>query len=310
MNARARLSLMLCAALLAACGRKPVVREQEPNDAAGQATVLPGECTVTGSLSSPQDVDFYRLDVTEPHNASLHLSGVPHADLVLSVLDRDRREVKRYDENGVDGQEDAVDLGLDPGTYYFRVSDKLQERVASLKPYTLEVGFEPAAGREREPDDSREQATVVSADAMGGHYFPSRNALAPDSEHAEADWFRLAVPADGRGVLDAEVSGVPGVTPLLSVHDGGGRRLREAAGAGAGEGAALRGVGLAGPGSAFLSLRAQGLPGNLADSYSLKTAWRRWPGDTELEPNESAAAATPFAGETISGAIAPFMPAS
>lgn len=302
MNRRSVLPLLLSAVLLAACGRKPSVPEAEPNDAHAQAHVLTGECTVDGTLNSSDDVDIYRLEVAEPHNARVRVSGVPNADLVLSLLDSGRRELKRYDETGPDGQEEAVDLGLDPGSYYLKVSVKGTGRVAYTKPYALTLDYEPMDGREREPNESAAQATPMADAAAGGRYFPARHWLAEDK--AERDWLSLSVPQDRPMVLDAELSGVPGVDPILMVCDGDGRRVREASPASSGEGTALRGIGLSGP-KAFAVLRAQGPASNPRDSYRLQTSWRRWMGDAELEPNESAAAATPFDGESMTGALAP-----
>lgn len=302
MKRRPALSLILCAALLAACGRRPAIPEAEPNDTAERAQLLTGECTVNGKLHSSEDVDLYRIELPEAHNVRVRLSGVPNADIVLSLLDGGGRELKRYDETGPDGQEEAVDLGLDLGVSYLRVAVQSTGRVAYDKPYGLVLDYEPMAGREREPNDSPAQATLVAGGAAGGRYYPSRNELAADK--TEQDWLRLEVPQDRRVVLDAEVSGVPGVNPLLQVCDGAGRRLRAASGHGEGEGAALRGLGLSGP-AAFVVLQAQDPVGNIRESYRLQASWRDWPGDVELEPNEALAAATPFEGESVSGTLAP-----
>src|SRR5437868_3373577 len=94
---------VLVAAALAACGP---AREKEPNDDFGQATPVKAG-RVQGTLSSASDADYYSIDNQEmPAALSAHLSGIKEADFVVSVYDKDRKELKRYDETGVGGDED------------------------------------------------------------------------------------------------------------------------------------------------------------------------------------------------------------
>ena len=86
---------------------------------------------------------------------SAKLGGIRDVDFVLSAFDKDRRELVRVDETTVGGDEQLLDLGVSPGRLLPR---RLETRRTANNPtqeYQLVTKFEPAAGRERQPNFPR-----------------------------------------------------------------------------------------------------------------------------------------------------------
>jgi len=300
----AALPVAWAALSLSACSR--TVYEGEPNDHFTQATQLPGACTAVGTLSSAKDVDFYRIDSSKPQNLSVFVGGIRGADFVLSVLDADRRELKRYDETGTGGDEQALDVGLDGGAYYIVLSDKDEKYVNGGQAYRMNVRLESPEGREREPNDKSLQATPIKPGALiRGHYYPSRNLLADDTGYAEEDWFRLDVGAQGLYTLNVDASEVPGIYPVLEIYDANGYKVKEADSQGAGNPVTLHNFGVKPPAHYLLRLRSKLPAANAQVPYELLTELVPWQGRTEFEPNDQRLDATPFDQDSIAGTIFP-----
>jgi len=293
---------LLC--LLAACGP---TREIEPNDSYQQATPLKAGRTAVGTISNPKDQDFYRLDIAADAVLSAKIGGIRDVDFVLSLLDKDRRELKRVDETTVGGDEQLLDLGVSPGIYYMVVSNKNEKANNPSQSYELLTKLEPSAAREREPNDTALSAQPVEAGGvLRGHYWPTRNLLVEDPEAGEEDWFSVEVGKPGLFLLNIDVSEVPKVDPILEVYDTNGYKLKEADAGGVGEGESLRNFGVRGPGKFLLRLRSKyKTAGNPDAPYDLMTELLPYQGRTEFEPNDQRADATPFELDSIQGSIAP-----
>jgi len=138
---------LLPLAALCACG---VVKEKEPNDDYSRATPLPAGRTAQGTLGSPSDVDWYLVRAPREGVLSARLSGIREADWVLSIRGPDRTELKRVDETGIGGDEQALDIGISTAGLYVVVSNKNAKANNPAQPYDLRTSFDSSAGRERE----------------------------------------------------------------------------------------------------------------------------------------------------------------
>lgn len=294
----------LLALMLAACGP---TREVEPNDSYQQATALGAGRTAVGAVSTPQDQDWYRLDVEAPGVLSARIGGIRDVDFVLAICDKERRELKRVDETTVGGDEQLLDLGVSPGVYYLVVSNKNDKSANAAQSYELVTRLEPSSGKEREPNDSALAAQSVEAGGViRGHYWPTRNLLGEDPEAGEEDWFSMEVAKPGLFLLNIDVSEVPKVDPILEVYDTNGYKLKEGDAGGVGEGESLRNFGVRGPGRFLLRLRSKYKTAGSPDAlYDLMTELLSYQGRTEFEPNDQRADATPFELDSIQGAVAP-----
>src|SRR5437762_1119309 len=105
---RALIAVSILAAFLAACGPQ---KEKEPDHDYPSATAIHAG-KVQGHVETPGDVDYYRLDVAQDAVLSAHVSGIRDVDFVLSIRDKDRRELMRVDETAIGGDEEVLDVGV------------------------------------------------------------------------------------------------------------------------------------------------------------------------------------------------------
>ena len=290
--------------MLAACGPS---KEKEPNDSYQQATVLKPGRAALGTLVSAQDQDWYRLDVVADGTLAVKLGGIRDVDFTLTFAAADRHELKKADDTTVGGDERLLDLGVTQGVYYVVVANKNDKASVTDQAYTLETTLEPAAGREREPNDGALSAQPLEAGGLAkGHYWPTRQLLSEDAEAAEEDWYSIGVQREGLFLLNAELSEVRGVDPVLEVYDTNGYKLKDLDGGGIGEGESLRSFGVRGPGKFMLRIRSKVRGAGSAEiPYDLLTELRPYQGLNEFEPNDQRPDATPLELESISGTIAP-----
>lgn len=107
------------------------VFEKSPNDSVETATVIELEQTLEANISSPNDIDFYALNITQDVDATLVLS---HANELLedSVKVFWKAQVYRSDDletplynltlNGEEFSDD-INLSLSQGQYFIKVND-------------------------------------------------------------------------------------------------------------------------------------------------------------------------------------------
>ncbi len=290
--------------LIGACGP---AKETEPNDSYQQATPLKAGGKATGTVGNPKDQDWYRLDIAADGALTAKIGGIKDVDFVLSFFDKDRRELKRVDETVVGGDEQLLDLGVSPGSYYLVVSNRNERANNPGQIYELRTKLDASAGREREPNDTALTAQTVEAGGLAkGHYWPAKQLLSEDPEAAEEDWYSIEVAKTGLFLLNIDVSEVPKVDTILEVYDTNGYKLKELDAGGIGEGESLRNFGVRGPGKFSLRLRSKYKnAGNPDVPYDLLTELLPYQGATEFEPNDQRADATPLALDSISGTIAP-----
>lgn len=298
-----RLPLFSCLLLFCACGSQ---KEREPNDNYATAGILSAG-SVEGHISTPGDVDIYKLEVSqESAILSLHVGGIRDIDFVLGVRDKDQVELKRYDETGVGGDEEALDIGVHRGTYYIVVSNKNEKARNPDQPYLLDVKVDKAVGREVEPNDTLATASVLDLPGLTrGHYFPARNLLSGDTDYMEQDWFRLDVVQSGLFLLNIDLSGVPKIDPIIEIYDNNGYKIKEVDSHGMDEGESIRNFGVHGPAQWRLRLRSKHKAGNAQVPYEILTELLPYQGKVEFEPNDQRPDATPFDGDSIEGTIAP-----
>ena len=123
--------------------------EEEPNDAAAQASQLVVDGAVQGSLSSVDLVDFYQVVIPSAGTYTFETTGLNGAfcgwaldlDTVMDLMDQGQSILA----NSVDIDEPGfnycsrVSQALTPGTYYVRIS----RDVGSVGPYLLQARSGP-----------------------------------------------------------------------------------------------------------------------------------------------------------------------
>lgn len=293
----------VAAALLCSCGPQ---KEREPDHDYGTATPIHAG-QVQGHVENPSDIDFYRLDIAQEAVLSAHVGGIRDVDFVLSVRDKDQRELMRVDETGVGGDEEVLDVGVHPpGPYYIVLSNKNPQANNPTQPYLMEVKLEKPVGRAEKPDDTPQTASRLEVPGVTrGHYWPVQNLLASDTNYAqEEDWFRIDI-ATGLFLLNLDLSGVSKVDPIIEIYDVNGYKVKVVDSGGMGEGESLKNFGVRGPVQYNLRLRAKNGAGNPDQPYEILTELIPYQGNAEFEPNDQRTDATPFEQDTMTGTIAP-----
>ncbi|MFA6094056.1 MAG: hypothetical protein WCU88_12130 [Elusimicrobiota bacterium] len=289
--------------LAAGCGR---ISEKEPNDHFSQATPVRAGSRAQGTISKADDIDFYRFDSPEDGILSVHVGGIRDIDFVLSIQNKDRQELKRYDETGIGGDERALDIGVQKDTYYIVLSNKNPKADNPKQPYFMKIRLDSSLDRELEPNDSALQASPIRlGETLRGHYFPKQNLLAQEKDFIEDDWLKIKVEQSGLFQLNIDVSEVPGVDPILEIYDVNAYKIKEVDTGGVGEPESLRNFGIRGPVEYTLRLRSKTKAGSEEIEYGIVTELLPYEGKNEFEPNDQRVEATPFEKDAIEGTIAP-----
>ena len=166
--------------------RQPPTRrhELEPNDAIDQTTRIAPDRKITGYLGKRRsrtepDGDFFRVELPGPQPlVTVRVSGLPNADVTLTVRDINGRVLINADEQGAGGGE-VVHRRRGAAEMSIEVSQVMSgpwpvENVSD--PYTLEVAIETAdAGWEIEPNAEASDATAAAAGATVRGYLDARN---------------------------------------------------------------------------------------------------------------------------------------
>jgi hypothetical protein len=107
------------------------VVETEPNDAAGQATVIPdAPVVVNGRMDKPGDVDLFRLKPAAAANLSFEIHGRrigSRLDSFLRILDTAGKEVQGNDDIDPNTKDSRLVFGVQAGTEYL-VEVRSQDR--------------------------------------------------------------------------------------------------------------------------------------------------------------------------------------
>jgi hypothetical protein len=162
-----------------------VLSEQEPNDRPEQALTLARDSVVEAAITadpSKADEDWYRLAPPAGRTAELTVSGIPGADVMLEVYDRDRNRLGSVNSEGEGKPERLPNLYVERERFV-RVASA---RKGSGGSYTLTLTYrKPNDGEEREPNDR----------AVDAHPLSLGQTVAAYIGHAgDEDWYRVELP--------------------------------------------------------------------------------------------------------------------
>lgn len=309
--------------LLTACGS--AFTEKEPNNTPAQSTVvnIENDTIWKGRISPAADKDCYSFTVKKDKmkNVRLDIQLLHDAKYDLSFkLYRDGRLIKSVDDWAAGGKQSSADKGIP-------VRDKVEERFSNL---TLSKGrylvvVKQAGGKKRakespyrlrfstgvrsqfmeiEPNDSRSSATVLQAgSSMEGWYSPAQSNS--DKKIKEQDWYRIEIQLSNRGLLDVELSGVPGVDAVLEVYSKhGGRPLKKVNANGIHLGERIDKLAVKGNEVYFIRVVAAGaVQLNHEIAYSIRATVTAYRPGMEMEPNDSVNTANPLAMNSESSGL-------
>ncbi len=198
--------------------------EREPDDDAEHAmSILDGQ-KMRGYLSSPSDVDWYKIEVERPSLLSAELSALDRVDLQLYVVDPEKKDKKRnfslvrMNDGAVAEPEIITNCALKPGENYVRVEGAfkkvdgkwLRDFFNLDETYSLTLTLRSDDGREeREPNNKPEQATPIKiGDTLRGTLHPK----------GDVDMYLLDLSGqDGPHDTLIECSGIPKLNVAIAL---------------------------------------------------------------------------------------------
>ncbi|SFB62812.1 pre-peptidase C-terminal domain-containing protein [Cohnella sp. OV330] len=243
----------------------------EPNGSVAEAKLLAlPDFSVQASLSDAQDTDYYVLPLKTPSKISLTLRNEAASEMELRLSDRSGMRVYRKAAvaAGTVAQEEVT---LGAGYYYVKISGGAATGTPAY--YELEGG----TGDFYEPNNAREQATVLSANAL--------RTISTIDRPGDVDWYRID--ADRTGPMSVQLRNLPmGTNYDLYLTDDAGTAL--------GESRSLIGsqetITFNATASRHYYVYVQSASGYSLFPYTLETTNRE---PDALEPNDTPASATP-----------------
>jgi len=171
--------------------------------------------------------------------------------------------------------------------------------IAAVTALAWRGGGERAEVTEREPNNTPGYANLLAPGApMRGTIGKLVQAgLAGQAAQGDVDLFRIPA-GKGARVVSARLEGIPDVDLVLELYDPQGQRISKSDASGRGWGEWLQPTSI-GPAEVYLAVRELWIAGqkpieDAADPYTLTARWGPPQAGWELEPNDSALAATPL----------------
>ncbi len=198
-----------------------VAFEEESNDRPVEATAITESMFIRGHIDQGKildkapwrkaDEDWFKISLPEERPVMVTLSGLEEVDLVLSLYNGDGSEkwITVNDNAKKEGEIIAPTLLKEA---LFLVSAKNKNQFNAESPYELQIRpYEGAAKLEREPNNSKEKATVleIGAEGLSGWLHPKE----------DSDFYKIDNTAGKAGDFELKVTGIPVVPLKASVVD-------------------------------------------------------------------------------------------
>jgi hypothetical protein len=184
--------------------------EFEPNDQRSDATPVSLD-SIQGAIAPAGDADWYKVAVDSGAKTLLRfeLSGLPGADLVLSLKDAVGNDLLVVDNMGKEQPEVLTGWGSTGGELVLAVTEKSGKKSDARQPYTLAKKLIAAQdGLEWEPNNSTAAVQSVKAgESVDGYFAPK----------GDEDWYEFNLYQ--KGVVSLELTGVFNVAPALTLYD-------------------------------------------------------------------------------------------
>jgi hypothetical protein len=196
----------ICFAALFISAPCAIAQEIEPNNIFEQATLLPVNTPMNGTIANPGDTDWYKFTTPEDGLIFIMMDAAGNGTKTLNWYNNDGVTVLSSNDGEI-----MFDF-LGQGTYYLRVSETNSDTSA---PYSFSVELSGTGiPNDLEPNNISSQALGLPLNGFRqGHIGYLYNNVS-DS----ADWYKLTTNADGNLLitLDAPFGG----SKLLSIYDG------------------------------------------------------------------------------------------
>lgn len=166
--------------------------EMEPNNSYEEATHIPLDTLVSGSLyigeSSNSGYDYFKFDV--PQRGIITLTEISNVNQIF-VYDSTKTSAASYASSDLASGKYSKSIGVGAGTHYIMISGVANEADFDAAKYTFKIAFAPTDYSEIEPNDNYGQATAVE---MNKTYWTSCK------KSYDLDYFIFTLPSPKQGL--------------------------------------------------------------------------------------------------------------
>jgi len=191
--------------------------EIEPNNTLAAAQILFSEQTIKGFLSYQDDRDIYRYDLTVPGRLTVNITRDTLENANVQWLDINGTQIRQIGSSSLNPYNISMDL--EAGTYFIEIirsdTSYLSNRTGT---YNLRGTFTPAGNNEREPNNTRATAQLLTSGQT------VRGSL---SLQDDIDMFRFDITQPSRLTLNVTRDSLPDYGAYIQWLDADGNVIKD-----------------------------------------------------------------------------------
>lgn len=294
---------LVCIALLALqCKAKPIKLEGA-HDTPQTAFDLAADKALSGSFSKGDSTIFIRVKLSAPAMFRAELSAARGADSSITVFSPPEQAMLTADDNGSSLPEEISPVYLAAGITLVRIQAKSDEPADFQFFYRV---FNAPSDVEREPNGTPTTANALTGLHATGFHGPLYMRTEKEKLR-ERDCFSKQNTSTEATLVSARLTGVEGITGVVSFLDAAGNEIYRQEAAGAGQPLDTSPVFLQAGAQLIVCVSSARLERAVSrDYYDLNLVLADITRKSEIEPNNSAETASRMTEDTIAGQISAF----
>lgn len=294
--------------MLSACGPSGNEKEPQNNDRLkAQRIDVDKEFTGTFYRKDKRDIDYLYFETTEKTMLKGVLSGVKGIDSEILFYTRDSSEPFKVINDNLESLEEKFGpLLIEPPGVIIALQPR---RIVNQPEYEKEKytfllhSFSPVLPVEQEPNDSFENAQLMTDQGLTGYYSNVYSSEGGKSQTAiEKDFFYIDIETQTAQETDSEntipeeeqkylvsvtLTSVSGIDPVLRIYDSKENVLQVVDEKGLGQGEKIENFGITGHQKLVISVNAKDQKINDNDYYEISYELSKYRSENEFEPNDT-----------------------
>lgn len=293
-------ALLVCIALMALhCKAKPI-RLEGTHDTPQTAFELAADKTMAGTFSKGDSTIFIRVKLNAPAMFRAELTAARGADSSITVFSPPEQAVVTADDNGSSLPEEISPVYLAAGVTLVRIQAKSDEAADFQFFYRV---FNAPSDVEREPNSAPATANALTGLHATGFHGPLFTRTEKEKLR-ERDCFSKQNTSAEATLVSARLTGVEGITGVVSFLDAAGNEIHRQEAAGPGQPLDTSPVFLQAGAQLVVCVSSARLERAVSrDYYDLNLVLADITRKSEIEPNNSAATASRMTEDTIAGQV-------
>ncbi len=291
---------LVCIALLALhCKAKPIKLEGT-YDTPQTAFDLAADKTLSGTFNQGDSTIFIRVKLSAPAMFRAELSSARGSDSSITVFSPPEQAIVTADDNGSSLPEEISPVYLAAGITLVRIQAKSDEAADFQFFYRV---FNAPSDVEREPNNTPATANALATLHATGFHGPLYTRTEKEKLR-ERDCFSRQNTSAEATLVSARLTGVEGITGVVSFLDAAGNEIHRQEAAGAGQPLETSPVFLQAGAQLIVCVSSARLErATSRDYYDLYLVLADITRKSEIEPNNSLAAASRMTEDSIAGQI-------